>query len=307
MMLKWFKVHSLSLHSLTLLGLGLMTVLWSVPTQAAPSTTPLASAKSTVELKQKPNFPVSNGFSRGLQTVTGMRFLVRKVAEGAIAHELTPQFHRRPKVRLYLYSAGDLKAGKLAGVTVSGQHLTLGVPFTQLVMASQNPIWINLKGKPRLRQPVRVAFTGLMTEPDMNNTLAKQPTQVKLKLPGLGEQTLLAVKPTVRFKADTIQMKTLLTVPGASLDTALPIAMEGQLRPNKEQNKLVWSNLTLTSAALQTPELVADFVEQQFGKVISFGSQQVSGHPLRVQSINSVISPAQWRINADMTLMPPKP
>jgi LmeA-like phospholipid-binding len=254
-----------------------------------------------------PPFKVSNGFSRGLQSVTGINLVARKVAEGALARALKPQFQRKPKVRLKLYSAGDLAAGKLQGITVSGHHLVLGVPFSQLTLASNSPIWLQLKGKPHLRIPVNAQFTGQITEPDLNRSLQQQPAQVKLKLPGLGEQTLLAVKPEVHFKPDTIQMKTLLTVPGASLDTALPIAFEGQLRPNAERNRLVWHNLKVESVALQSPQLVAQFVEEQFGKVLSFGSQQVSGHPLKVSMMSSDLDAQVWTLHADMRILPPKP
>ena len=264
---------------------------------------PLVMAQPVV----KPPFKVSNGFSRGVQTVTGINFVARKVAEGAIARALKPQLKLKPKVRLKLYSAGDLAAGKLRGITISGRHLVLGVPFSQMTLASESPIWLQLKGKPHLRMPVNARFNGVLTEPDLNQMLKQRPTQVKLKLPGLGEQTLLALSPEVHFKPDTLQMKTLLTVPGASVETALPLEVEGQLRPNAERNRLVWHNLRLDSAALQSPQMVAQFVEDQFGKVLSFGSQRISGHPLKVLITESRLENQQWTLQADMRLLPPKP
>jgi hypothetical protein len=256
---------------------------------------------------ERPAFPISNGFSRGIQAATGINFMARKVAEAAIARELKPQFQRKPKVKLKLYSAGDLAAGKLQGITVSGRHLVLGVPFTTLTLASDSAIWLHLASKPKLKVPVKAHFSGMVTEADLNRMLANQPTRLKLKLPALGEQTLLALNPQVRFKQDVIQLKTTLNVPGASLDTALPIVFEGQLQPSPDKRRLVWRNLNLSSSALTSPELVSQFVEQQFGKVLSFGSQQVSGHPLQVMRIDSTLQQGEWLLTADMSILPPKP
>jgi hypothetical protein len=300
--MKRFVIPVTLITGLLLVGISEIKAATS-PAKPAP-TQSMPKVASTLA---KPPFPISNGFSRGLQTVTGVRFITGKIAEGAIAKELTPQFQRRPKVKLKLYSAGDLAAGKLKQITVSGQHLVLGVPFTQLTLTSQDPIWLKLASKPRLRMPVRASFEGLLTEADLNAMLKAQPTKLKIKLPAFGEQTLLALNPTVQLDNNTLKLNTRLSVPGGSLDTALPLAMEGQLRPNAERNRLVWQNLKLSSSAFNSPDLMAQFVEDQFGKVISFASQQVNGHPLQVRIMESQIDNHVWRIRADMTLLPPKP
>jgi hypothetical protein len=254
-----------------------------------------------------PSFKVGNRFSRGVQTVTGVRFIVRRIAEREIAKALTPQFQKRPTVHLQLYSAGDLLAGKLKGIHISGEHLMLGVPFTRLDLRSETPIWLNLKGKPRLRQPVQTTFEGHLTEADVNRMLAQRPTKLTVKLPAFGEQTLLALTPNVTLNDNTLHLNTTLIVPGAPPDTGVPLSVQGQLRPNAQRDRLAWHGLSISSSVLQDPAMVSQFVEQQFGRVLSFSSQRVNGHPLKVSITESQIRNHQWVIRAKMTVLPPKP
>ena len=135
-------------------------------------------------------YPVSNAFSRGLQGITGLNFLVPKIVESKIESELKKTTKGEINITLKPYSAFDLAAGKLKGFKFKGKDMVFDdVHVTSLEANSLcDFVYINYKTEPITPlAPLYVNIKGSISEDDFNRTFLSKKyredlSKVKMKL-----------------------------------------------------------------------------------------------------------------------------
>lgn len=138
---------------------------------------------------QEPNtcpaepYPLSNCFTRGLQTITGMNFIADHVAESQIKQQLSKIAQGNYNVNLDTYSAMDLAAGKFKGFDIKGKNIVINDTHISSVEASSmcNFVWLDYKSNPiKPLAPLYVDVKGTITEDDINKTLTSQKFQEEI-------------------------------------------------------------------------------------------------------------------------------
>lgn len=135
-------------------------------------------------------YPVSNVLSRGLQGITGLNFIVPKIAESKIESELRKTTKGNINVTLKPYSAFDLAAGKLKGFKFEGKNMVFDdVHITSLEAESLcDFVYINYKTEPITPlAPLYMNIKGSISEDDFNRTFSSKRyredlSKVKMKL-----------------------------------------------------------------------------------------------------------------------------
>lgn len=210
--------------------------------------TPIALSKT-----QRPSFHIASPLSRSLQSVLGITTFTRWIAQSVIEKQLRKSVDGDIDVHLKLYSATDLSKGKLARVQFTGNNLvikkSLSLSKIEASNSRETPIWYDIKKK-SLQAPVRVTFQAIMSENDINQTLnnpkiAEKLTQIKIKLPTAGKQTLSLTQSTVQLLPNQVIFETHLGIAGQEKEKALPIRVSSHITLDVPKNKLFLQNLDI--------------------------------------------------------------
>ncbi|MBX9691473.1 MAG: DUF2993 domain-containing protein, partial [Cyanobacteria bacterium] len=186
----------------------------------------------------KPSFPIGHKISRKVQTYTGVNWLAQAISSKLAARAIKRKVGGSVNVSVKTYSLTDLMAGKVKSVTVKLKGAKFfDVGLGTIEANTCQPVWVSpFKKKNRSRgvqSPVLISVKATLTQKDVTDAL--QSPQVvstlrglNLDLPGLGEQQLQIIKPSVDIKDDLIFIKAVLVTKGGSEDTGVPVSMSAK-------------------------------------------------------------------------------
>jgi len=119
-------------------------------------------------------YDISGGFSRGVQKVTGLNLLARKIAEKEIKKEISEFAQGKIKVKVATFSATDTKNGRFKSIEIKGDNLNIYSIYLSEFRAKTvcNFIYLDLEKNPvQLKEPMAIDFSAKFTEKDLNSIL----------------------------------------------------------------------------------------------------------------------------------------
>ncbi|MDD3594193.1 MAG: hypothetical protein PHX18_06165 [Candidatus Gastranaerophilales bacterium] len=129
---------------------------------------------SYVDFCPKPPYETAGTFSRGLQSVSGMNFVARNVAEATLKKEISKFVQGDIKVKAGSFSATDAKKGKFRYFTLHGQNLkAFDIFVSELNLKTIcDFIHLDLTSTPvKLLEPMVIEFNAKITKEDLNNII----------------------------------------------------------------------------------------------------------------------------------------
>jgi hypothetical protein len=223
-------------------------------------------------------FKIGNKASRFVQNVTGITPLTQIVVSQVAKKVIQRKVGGKVKVKIRIWSLTDCLAGKIKSVDVRIKHCSFkDTRIGDVQLASSTPIWLRYKNKDGeragLRTPVLLSMTGKVTQEDVaqalkNTSVASSLRGLKLDLPGLGEQQLEVLSPSVSMADDKIKISGTLVTAGASADTGVPLTIAGKISL-KGDDRVVLENMTVESADIIEPQKFAAFIEQLLNPLVN--------------------------------------
>ena len=133
-------------------------------------------AQDCSTLKCSAPYDLTSGFSRGISTVTGQKFLSEKIGEKLVKKAIKKNIESGDiKANLEAYSVRDLKAGRFKCLEVSGKNVDIqGIyisSFDAKTLCNFNYIANDKKGNYIVKEDIPVAFNAVVTEEDLNKTM----------------------------------------------------------------------------------------------------------------------------------------
>ena len=133
-------------------------------------------AQDCSTLKCPAPYDLTSGFSRGMSTVTGQKFLSEKIGERLVKKAIKKNIESGDiKANLEAYSVRDLKAGRFKSLEVSGKNVDIqGIyisSFDAKTLCNFNYIANDKKGNYIVKEDIPVAFNAVVTEEDLNKTM----------------------------------------------------------------------------------------------------------------------------------------
>ena len=133
-------------------------------------------AQDCSTLKCPAPYDLTSGFSRGMSTVTGQKFLSEKIGEKLVKKAIKKNIESGDiKANLEAYSVRDLKAGRFKSLEVSGKNVDIqGIyisSFDAKTLCNFNYIANDKKGNYIVKEDIPVAFNAIVTEEDLNKTM----------------------------------------------------------------------------------------------------------------------------------------
>jgi hypothetical protein len=202
--------------------------------------------------------PLSSGFFRALQQVTGINWLGRTVTEKILEKQLSKLSPvGRISCKVKLYSVFDLAHGKAKRVACQGRELKIYKQYrlSAFSVATITPIWFELKPKIRPKEPLVFDFSFKMTEADLNQSFlanAEKLQNLRIKALGLTKTPLQVLNPTVTLMESALITQAQLHVAGAEVDQLVPIVL-------KTEPVLQDARLLLTNTALESTQPLAGY------------------------------------------------
>ena len=135
-----------------------------------------AQAKDCSTLKCPAPYDLTSGFSRGMSTVTGQKFLSEKIGEKLVKKAIKKNIVSGDiKADLDAYSVRDLKAGRFKSLEVSGKNVDIqGIyvsSFNAKTLCNFNYIANDKRGNYIVKEDIPVSFNAVVTEEDLNKTM----------------------------------------------------------------------------------------------------------------------------------------
>ena len=135
-----------------------------------------AQAQDCSTLKCPAPYDLTSGFSRGLSTVTGQKFLSEKIGEKLVKKAIKKNIVSGDiKADLDAYSVRDLKAGRFKSLEVSGKNVDIqGIyvsSFNAKTLCNFNYIANDKRGNYIVKEDIPVSFNAVVTEEDLNKTM----------------------------------------------------------------------------------------------------------------------------------------
>ena len=135
-----------------------------------------AQAQDCSTLKCPAPYNLTSGFSRGLSTVTGQKFLSEKIGEKLVKKAIKKNIVSGDiKADLDAYSVRDLKAGRFKSLEVSGKNVDIqGIyvsSFNAKTLCNFNYIANDKRGNYIVKEDIPVSFNAVVTEEDLNKTM----------------------------------------------------------------------------------------------------------------------------------------
>lgn len=135
-----------------------------------------AQAQDCSTLKCPTPYDLTSGFSRGLSTVTGQKFLSEKIGEKLVKKAIKKNIVSGDiKADLDAYSVRDLKAGRFKSLEVSGKNVDIqGIyvsSFNAKTLCNFNYIANDKRGNYIVKEDIPVSFNAVVTEEDLNKTM----------------------------------------------------------------------------------------------------------------------------------------
>lgn len=135
-----------------------------------------AQAQDCSTLKCPAPYDLTSGFSRGMSTVTGQKFLSEKIGEKLVKKAIKKNIVSGDiKADLDAYSVRDLKAGRFKSLEVSGKNVDIqGIyisSFNAKTLCNFNYIANDKKGNYIVKEDIPASFNAVVTEEDLNKTM----------------------------------------------------------------------------------------------------------------------------------------
>ncbi len=135
-----------------------------------------AQAQDCSTLKCPAPYDLTSGFSRGMSTVTGQKFLSEKIGEKLVKKAIKKNIVSGDiKADLDAYSVRDLKAGRFKSLEVSGKNVDIqGIyvsSFNAKTLCNFNYIANDKRGNYIVKEDIPVSFNAVVTEEDLNKTM----------------------------------------------------------------------------------------------------------------------------------------
>lgn len=133
-------------------------------------------AQDCSTLKCPAPYDLTSGFSRGMSTVTGQKFLSEKIGEKLVKKAIKKNITSGDiKVNLDAYSVRDLKAGRFKSLEINGKNVDIqGVyisSFNAKTLCNFNYIANDKKGNYIVKEDIPASFNATITEEDLNKTM----------------------------------------------------------------------------------------------------------------------------------------
>lgn len=133
-------------------------------------------AQDCSTLKCPAPYDLTSGFSRGMSTVTGQKFLSEKIGEKLVKKAIKKNITSGDiKVDLDAYSVRDLKAGRFKSLEIDGKNVDIqGVyisSFNAKTLCNFNYIANDKKGNYIVKEDIPASFNAIITEEDLNKTM----------------------------------------------------------------------------------------------------------------------------------------
>lgn len=133
-------------------------------------------AQDCSTLKCPAPYDLTSGFSRGMSTVTGQKFLSEKFGEKLVKKAIKKNITSGDiKVNLDAYSVRDLKAGRFKSLEINGKNVDIqGVyisSFNAKTLCNFNYIANDKRGNYIVKEDIPASFNATITEEDLNKTM----------------------------------------------------------------------------------------------------------------------------------------
>lgn len=133
-------------------------------------------AQDCSTLKCPAPYDLTSGFSRGMSTVTGQKFLSEKIGEKLVKKAIKKNITSGDiKVNLDAYSVRDLKAGRFKSLEINGKNVDIqGVyisSFNAKTLCNFNYIANDKRGNYIVKEDIPASFNVIITEEDLNKTM----------------------------------------------------------------------------------------------------------------------------------------
>ncbi|AOR39080.1 hypothetical protein BHV42_07570 [Candidatus Melainabacteria bacterium MEL.A1] len=133
-------------------------------------------AQDCSTLKCPAPYDLTSGFSRGMSTVTGQKFLSEKIGEKLVKKAIKKNITSGDiKVNLDAYSVRDLKAGRFKSLEIDGKNVDIqGVyisSFNAKTLCNFNYIANDKRGNYIVKEDIPASFNATITEEDLNKTM----------------------------------------------------------------------------------------------------------------------------------------
>lgn len=133
-------------------------------------------AQDCSTLKCPAPYDLTSGFSRGMSTVTGQKFLSEKIGEKLVKKAIKKNITSGDiKVDLDAYSVRDLKAGRFKSLEINGKNVDIqGVyisSFNAKTLCNFNYIANDKRGNYIVKEDIPASFNAIITEEDLNKTM----------------------------------------------------------------------------------------------------------------------------------------
>lgn len=133
-------------------------------------------AQDCSTLKCPAPYDLTSGFSRGMSTVTGQKFLSEKIGEKLVKRAIKKNITSGDiKVNLDAYSVRDLKAGRFKSLEINGKNVDIqGVyisSFNAKTLCNFNYIANDKRGNYIVKEDIPASFNAIITEEDLNKTM----------------------------------------------------------------------------------------------------------------------------------------
>lgn len=133
-------------------------------------------AQDCSTLKCPAPYDLTSGFSRGMSTVTGQKFLSEKIGEKLVKKAIKKDITSGDiKVNLDAYSVRDLKAGRFKSLEINGKNVDIqGVyisSFNAKTLCNFNYIANDKRGNYIVKEDIPASFNAIITEEDLNKTM----------------------------------------------------------------------------------------------------------------------------------------
>lgn len=133
-------------------------------------------AQDCSTLKCPAPYDLTSGFSRGMSTVTGQKFLSEKIGEKLVKKAIKKNITSGDiKVNLDAYSVRDLKAGRFKSLEINGKNVDIqGVYITSFnakTLCNFNYIANDKRGNYIVKEDIPASFNAIITEEDLNKTM----------------------------------------------------------------------------------------------------------------------------------------
>ncbi|MEI7474514.1 MAG: hypothetical protein WCK67_07005 [bacterium] len=242
---------------------------------------------STGSCTPKP-YPISNSFSRTLQKVTGLNFVVKNIAQSVMKREILKTVSGDVNVKLDLYSVGDANAGKFKGLKISGKNLTVQDIHVSSLEAKTlcDFIHINYKKNPVVPlSDIFVGFKSYITENDINETLNAPIYQAMfsgLKFNNILDLSIL--NPKVNIENNQINLSGNITFSGMPGIFSIPLNLGIQLMP--DNGKIRLSSLEILSKSFIDLNFMNGYVKTFKPVIFDFKSISKNGEIYNIKSLN---------------------